>query len=47
MEVGGQSHDPTALPLENILGTHFTGGGVGPISGQLGCRAPSFPSCRP
>ena len=33
MRVGGQRHDPAALPAGKIPGTHCTGGWVGPRAG--------------
>jgi hypothetical protein len=38
MEVGGQRHALTALPLGERLVTHFVGGWVGPGVGKDGCR---------
>jgi len=41
MGVGGQHHDPAALPPEKRPGTHFTGGWVGPNAGLDGTLAPT------
>ena len=38
MEVGGQLHAPAALPPGKRLGTHCTGGWVGPRTGLDGCE---------
>jgi hypothetical protein len=35
--VGGQRHDPAALPPEKISGTHCVGDWVDPRAGQDGC----------
>ena len=37
MEVGGQRHDPAALPMGKKSGTHCIGGCVGPRAGLDGC----------
>jgi len=38
----GWSHAPTALPSEEKLGTHFTGGWVGPRAGIRPLDCPAF-----
>jgi len=37
MWVGGQRHDPAALPLGKTPVTHCTGGWVGPTASLDGC----------
>ena len=43
MGVGGQRHDPAALPPGKGAGTHCTGGSVGPRACLEGCENLAIP----